>query len=291
MHKDKILRNFWLQTVFLGPALLFFITIVIVPFLMGIGYSLTQWNGISSKATFIGLKNFSALLSDEYFIKSFWFTARFSVTAVVLGNLLAFILALLLTSAMKTKNIFRAVFFLPNVISGFILGFIWQFIFVKVFAGIGELVNIGFFQLPWLGTPQTGFWATVIVQLWQMSGYLMLIYIAGLSSVPEELIESTRIDGANYWQVLKYLKIPMIMPSITISLFLSINSAFKMFDLNFSLTHGNFDTRGLAFDIYTEAFTNNNYGLGTAKALFFCVVVAVITIVQTIYTKRKEIDA
>lgn len=291
MHNNKSLSNFLQQTVFIGPALLFFTIVVLVPFIMGVGYSFTRWNGVNAKVTFNGIDNFIAIFSDENFIKAFWFTVRFSITAVVLGNSLAFILALLLTTAMKMKNIFRAVFFLPNVISGFILGFIWQFIFIKVFAEIGDSLNISFFQLPWLGTSGTGFWATVIVQIWQMSGYLMIIYIAGLSSVPKELVESTKIDGANYWQVIKNLTIPMIMPSITISLFLSINSAFKVFDLNFSLTHGNFDTRGLAFDIYTEAFTNNNYGLGTAKAIVFCVVVATITILQTIYTKKKEIDA
>jgi raffinose/stachyose/melibiose transport system permease protein len=146
------------------------------------------------------------------------------------------------------------------------------------------------FNLPWLGTHETGFWATVIVQLWQMSGYLMVIYIAGLSSVPRELLESSKIDGANWLQTLRHLKLPMIMPSITISLFLSISSAFKMFDLNFSLTKGNFDTRGLALDIYNEAFVSNNYGLGTAKAVFFFVIVAAITIIQTVVTKRKEVE-
>jgi raffinose/stachyose/melibiose transport system permease protein len=291
MHKDKKLNNFFQQTIFIGPALLFFTILVLIPFCMGVGYSFTKWNGISSKVSFVGFTNFTSLLSDDNFIKAFWFTARFSVVTVFLGNFMAFVLAMLLTTAMKMKNIFRAAFFLPNVISGFILGFIWQFIFVKVFAGIGDLTNIAFFQLPWLGTPATGFWATVIVQLWQMSGYLMIIYIAGISSVPKELQESFKIDGANRLQTLKYLTLPMIMPSITISLFLSINTAFKLFDLNYSLTHGNFDTRGLAFDIYTEAFTNNNYGLGTAKALFFFLVVATITILQTLYTKRKEIDA
>lgn len=289
MHSNRI-RSLWLQVAFIGPALLFFTAIIIIPFVMGLVYSMTNWNGISDKITFTGSGNYVKLFHDDYFINAFWFTTRFSVTAVILGNVLAFFLALMLTSALSLKNVYRAVFFLPNVISGFILGFIWQFIFVKVYMGIGEATNLPFFLLPWLGTHETGFWATVIVQLWQMSGYLMVIYIAGLSSVPKELLESSRIDGASFWKTLIHLKLPLIMPSITVSLFLSINSAFKMFDLNFSLTHGNFDTRGLALDIYNEAFASNNYGFGTAKAIFFFVVVAAITIIQTIYTKRKEVE-
>lgn len=289
MHSSKI-RNLWLQTVFMGPALLFFTAIIIIPFVMGLVYSTTNWNGISDKITFAGFRNYLKLFQDDYFIDALWFTVRFSVSVVILGNILAFILALMLTSEMNLKNIYRAVFFLPNVISGFILGFIWQFIFVKVFMGIGDATNLPLFLLPWLGTHETGFWGTVIVQLWQISGYLMVIYIAGLSSVPKELLESSRIDGANFLQMLIHLKLPMVMPSITVSLFLSINSAFKMFDLNFSLTHGNFDTRGLALDIYNEAFASNNYGLGTAKAVFFFVLVATITIIQTIYTKRREVE-
>lgn len=289
--KEKTLESIKLQIIFIGPALFFFTVIVVVPFLMGMGYSMTKWNGISSNVTFVGFKNFSSLLSDEYFMKSLFFTVRFSVTAVILGNLCAFFLALLLTSAIRLKKVYRAIFFIPNMVSGFILGFIWQFIFVKIFAKIGELTSIGFFELPWLGTASTGFWALIIVQLWQMSGYLMVIYIAGLSNVPIELAESIRMDGAGHIQELRYLTIPMIMPSITVSLFMSINTTFKMFDLNFALTRGNFDTRGLAMDIYAEAFTNNNYGLGTAKALIFCLLVAAITVAQTMYTKGKEIEA
>jgi len=280
--KNKKLENLKLQTIFIGPALFCFIVIVLVPFLIGMGYSLTKWNGVSKTVTFIGLENFYSLFSDDYFINSLVFTLKFSATAVIGGNILAFFLALLLTSAIRFKNAYRAAFFIPNMISGFILGFIWQFIFVKVFAKIGEHTGAGFFQLPWLGTASTGFWALIIVQLWQMSGYLMVIYIAGLSSVPAELAESMKIDGAGKFQELRYLTIPMIMPSITVSLFMSINNTFKMFDLNFTLTRGNFDTRGLAMDIY---------GLGTAKALIFCLLVAAITLMQTIYTKGKEIEA
>lgn len=291
MYSKKKVNGFFQQTIFLGPALIIFVIMVVIPFFMGMFYSFTKWNGISDNVTYVGFSNFTSLLSDSNFIKAFGFTIRDSITVVILANLIAFILAMLLTTAMKTKNILRTVFFLPNVISGLLLGFIWQFIFVKVFASIGDSTNIGLFQLPWLGTPATGFWATVIVQVWQLAGYLMVIYIAGISSVPKELMEASTIDGANKWQVLRNITVPMIMSSITVSLFLSISTTFKLFDLNFSLTHGNFDTRSLALDIYQEAFTSNNYGLGEAKALVFFIVVASVTILQTVYTKRKEINA
>ncbi len=291
MRSNKTIRNLMQQTIFIGPALFFFTCMVLIPFCMGMVYAFTRWDGVSSNVVFNGITNFKTIFSDEIFIKSFWFTSKFAATAVILANLLAFVLAMMLTVALKLKNVYRAIFFIPNVISGFILGFIWQFIFVRVFAAIGELTNIGFFQLPWLGTAATGFWATVMVQLWQLSGYLMVIYIAGLTSVPKDLVESTMIDGANWRQTLRHLTIPMIMPSISVCLFLSISSTFKLFDLNYSLTRGNFDTRSMALDVYNEAFLSNNYGLGTAKALVFCIIVATFTIIQAIYTKKKEVVA
>lgn len=291
MHSNRKISNLIQQTIFIGPALFFFTGMVLVPFFMSMIYAFTRWNGVSSNVVFNGFANFVTIFSDDNFIKSFWFTSKFTGVTVVLANFFAFVLAMMLTAFLKFKNVYRAIFFIPNVISGFILGFIWQFIFVRVFTAIGEATNIGFFQIPWLGSESTGFWGTVIVQLWQLSGYLMIIYIAGLTGVPKELIESAKIDGVNWWQTLRHLTIPMIMPSISVSLFLSINSAFKLFDLNYSLTHGNFDTRSMALDIYNEAFISNNYGLGTAKALVFFVIVATFTIIQTLYTKKREVVA
>lgn len=291
MDKKSDLKKRLIGFVFLGPALFFFLTVVIVPFFMGIYYSLTSWNGVSDKINFVGLSNYVKILHDENFLKAFTFTFRYTIVNVVLVNIVAFGLALLLSLHLKTRNILRTIFFLPNVLSGLILGFIWQFIFIKGFSVIGEITHIAFFQLPWLGTPSTGFWGTVIVSVWQLSGYLMVIYIAGLTNVPQELIEACKIDGASSFQVLKSVIIPMIMPSVTVCLFLSIANSFKIFDLNFSLTHGAFDTTSVAFDVYQEAFTNNNFGLGSAKAMIFCIVVAVISVSQVMITKRKEVEA
>jgi raffinose/stachyose/melibiose transport system permease protein len=281
------------QLVFIGPALLFFTIIVVVPFLMSIYYSFTEWNGVTTSVKWVGFDNFKQIIvGDEDFHKSFWFTTRFTVMMVLLANLVGLLLALLLTQALKTRNILRTVFFLPNVIGGLLLGFIWQFIFVKGFATIGEITKISFFELPWLGDAPTAFWGLVIVSVWQTAGYLMIIYIAGLANVPKDILEAARIDGATRWQALRSITFPLIMPAITVCLFLTISWAFKMYDLNVSLTKGGpfNSTESVALNIYEEAFRNNRYGLGTAKSVIFFMVVAVITLVQVWITKKREVE-
>jgi len=282
------------QAVFIGPALLFFCLIVVVPFLMSIYYSFTEWNGVTSQVVWTGVDNFKRIfLEDEGFRTSFWFTARYTLVAVLLTNTVGFALALLLTQPLKSRNVLRTIFFLPNVIAGLLLGFIWSFIFVKGFAAVGEVTGIGFFQLPWLGTESTAFWGIVIVSIWQNAGYLMVIYISALINIPRELLEAARIDGANRWQMLRSMIIPLTMPAFTVCLFLTISWSFKVFDLNLSLTGGGpfGSTESVALNIYREAFQNNRYGLGTAKALIFFVIVAAVTTMQVLYTKRKEVEA
>ncbi|WP_308636761.1 carbohydrate ABC transporter permease [Paenibacillus silvisoli] len=285
----------WLQqTVFVGPGLLFFVVIVFIPFLLGFYYSFTDWNGLDmNKARWTGLHNLELIADDTNFWHSFGFTIKFTVVTVIGANVLAFLLALVLTKPLKTRNVLRTIFFLPNVIGGILLGFIWQFIFTKGFGTIGELTNLPFFNLPWLGTPRTGFWGIVIVFVWQTAGYMMVIYIAALAGLPKDLMEASRIDGANYWQQLRSVIVPMIMPAITICLFLTTSNAFKMFDLNLSLTKGGpgTSTQSLAFNVYAEALNNNRYGLGTMKAMLFFIGVSIITITQVWLTKRKEVEA
>lgn len=293
MKQSKGLSGLLQQWVFIGPAFLFFALIVVIPFLMSIYYSFTEWNGVTTNVKFNGLDNFKHLLFDDKdYRNAFWFTTRITVTDVILTNLVGFLLALLLTQALKTRNVLRTIFFMPNVIGGLLLGFIWQFIFVKGFGTLGELTNWGFFQLPWLGDAPTAFWAIAIVSIWQGAGYLMIIYIAALSNVPKDMIEAAYIDGATRFQVLKSIIIPLIMPAVTVCLFLTISWNFKMFDLNFSLTKGGpfNSTESVSINIYQEAFRNNNYGLGTAKALVFFIVVAIISTIQVMYTKRKEVE-
>jgi raffinose/stachyose/melibiose transport system permease protein len=282
------------QWIFVGPALLFFTIIVVLPFLMSIYYSFTEWNGVTTNIKFNGLANFKYMLfEDKDYHRAFWFTTKFTVISLILTNLVGFLLALLLTQYLKTRNLLRTIFFMPNVIGGLLLGFIWQFIFVKGFATLGELTHLSFFELPWLGDAPTAFWALVIVNVWQTSGYLMIIYIAALLGVPRDMKEAAYIDGATAWQQLRKITIPLIMPAVTICLFLTISWSFKMFDLNISLTKGGpfNSTESVSLNIYQEAFRNNRYGLGTAKAFVFFLIVALISTIQVMYTKRKEVEA
>ncbi|WP_372661418.1 carbohydrate ABC transporter permease [Cohnella sp.] len=293
MKSRASFREWLLQTIFVGPALLVFVIIVALPFVLGLYYSFTDWNGVSEQVVWIGFGNFQELISDQGFWDSFGFTVRFTLVAVIITNLVGFILALILTQNLKLRNILRTIFFLPNVIGGLLLGFIWQFIFIKGFAAMGEWTGLPFFELAWLGDATTGFWAVVIVSVWTGSGYLMIIYIASLMNVPADLHEAASIDGASSWQRLRNITIPMIMPAVTICLFLALSWSFKTFDVILSLTRGGpyNSTQSVALNIYTEAFQNNRLGLGTAKAIVFFIVVALITTLQVWLTKRREVEA
>lgn len=293
-RRTRRLAEYVQQTVFVGPALLVFCLIVVAPFFMSLYYSFTDWNGVTTQVVWNGVDNFKRILmEDEGFRTSFWFTTKYTVVTVLLANIVGFGLSLLLTQPLRSRNVLRTIFFLPNVIAGLLLGFIWSFIFVRGFAAVGEVTGLGFFQLPWLGTEATAFWGIVIVSIWQNAGYLMVIYISALVNMPRELLEAARIDGANRWQMLRSMIIPLTMPAFTICLFLTISWSFKVFDLNLSLTGGGpfGSTESVALNIYKEAFQNNRYGLGTAKSLIFFVIVASVTTMQVLYTKKKEVEA
>ncbi|WP_334077033.1 sugar ABC transporter permease [Paenibacillus sanfengchensis] len=292
--RNRKLSQFGQQLFFVGPAVLFFTLVMIIPFAMGMYYSFTDWNGVSGQVSWVGFDNFKQIFSgDPDFWKSFGFTVRFTLLGVILTNLVGFFLAYFLTKPLKTRSVMRTIFFMPNVIGGLLLGFIWQFIFIKGFSTMGEMTGWSFFELPWLGDATTGFWAIVMVFVWQYSGYLMVIYIASLSNVSKEVLEAAEIDGATHFQILRSIIAPLIMPAVTVSLFLAISWSFKMFDLNLSLTKGGpfKSTESVALNIYNEAFLNNRYGLGTAKALLFFVIVALITLIQVRVTKSKEVEA
>jgi raffinose/stachyose/melibiose transport system permease protein len=293
-RKKANLKKILTYLAFVGPALIFFLVIQIIPFLMGIYYSFTSWNGVSSVVEWVGLENYIKIFeNDPKFFDSFIFTTKFMLASVIISNLLGFGLALLLNAALKSRNLLRTVFFIPNVIGGLLLGFIWQFIFVKGFAAIGNLTDLSIFKLPWLGDETTAFWGIVIVFAWQISGYMMVIYIAALQGVDQTLLEAARIDGASSWTLLTKIIIPLILPAFTICFFLTISMAFKIFDLNISLTGGGpfNSTQSVAINIYQEAFQNNRYGLGTAKSILFFLVVAIFTTVQVMMTKKREVEA
>ncbi|WP_435531360.1 carbohydrate ABC transporter permease [Pseudoneobacillus rhizosphaerae] len=292
--RNKTIKNILTYAAFVGPALLFFIVIQIIPFFMGVYYSFTSWNGVSSTAEWVGLANYIKIFkNDPGFVNSFLFTTKFMFAAVIISNFIGFGLALLLNAALKSRNLLRTVFFIPNVIGGLLLGFIWQFIFVKGFASIGKMTDLAFFKLPWLGDENTAFWGIVIVFAWQISGYMMVIYIAALQGVDQNLLEAAKIDGASNWTLLTKIIIPLILPAFTICIFLTISMAFKIFDINISLTNGGpfNSTQSVAINIYQEAFQYNRYGLGTAKSILFFIVVAIFTTVQVLATKKREVEA
>ncbi|NRG34198.1 sugar ABC transporter permease [Bacillus circulans] len=292
--KKKNWKEAGLFSLFVGPVFIAFTIVVLVPFFSGIYYSFTDWNGITGEIKWVGLDNFKYIFTDDkQFLQSFKLTAVYTVVAIILTNAIGFSLALLVTQKLKSSNLLRTVFFMPNLLGGLLLGFIWQFIFIRGFASIGELTGIPLFELAWLGDKNTAFWGIVIVSVWQGAGYIMLIYIAALQNIPKELIEAAKMDGANRFQVLRNIKVPLVAPAVTICLFLTTASSFKIFDGNLSLTNGGpfKSTEMLALNIYTEAFVNNRYGIGEAKALIFFIVVAAISILQVTITKRKEVES
>lgn len=283
--------GFWRHALFLGPASAAFLIAVLIPFIISMGYAFTDWNGVANKANFVGLKNFIDIFTGKSrFLDSFWFTLKISVVNVILINIVGTLFAVALTSKVKGRGAFRVMFYLPQTIGGLILGFVWQFIFVNGFPAIAETFHIGILNQQWLGTESTAFAALVIVSVWQNTGYVMVIMIAALSGIPSEMVESAKMDGANAVTVFFKVKLPLCISYITVSLFWTIANAFKMFDLNFSLTKGGpyGSTNSLALGIYNDAFSNNKYGLATAESMVFFVIIMVITGVQLYFTNKKE---
>ncbi len=284
--KCKYNKGFWL---FIAPSLFALIMVVIIPFLIGIFYTFTNWNGANPNYDFIGLSNYSNLFQDSQFIYSFKITIVYTIASVVSINLMGFGLAYFVTRNLKTKNFLRTGFFMPNLIGGLILGFIWQFLFNSVFTSIGTKLEINLLSTSLLQEKNTAILAMLIVSAWQYAGYIMVIYVAALENVPTDLIEASHIDGANGVQAFKHITLPMVAPSITICLFLTLANSFKLFDLNFSLTPLK-TTEMLSLNIYKEAFVSNNMGLGQAKAIIFFIFVTAISLTQVYFTKKREVE-
>lgn len=289
MRKSKKIKDlfFWL---FLSPILLAFLFVIVVPLFYGIYYSFTNWNGIGTPV-FKGFSNYVKILSDIDFRNSIFFTVKFVIASVIIINITGLTLALLVTQEIKGKTLFRTIFFMPNLIGGLILGFIWQFVFLESFNAIGEA--IGFEALKgWLSTTNTGFWGLIILTTWQMSGYIMIIYIAYLEGVPQELIEAAKIDGANPFQILWNIIFPLVAPAFTVSMFLTLSNSFKLYDQNLSLTGGApfKSTQMIAMNIYNTAFSDNKMAYAQSKAILFFIVVATISLIQVYYNKKREVE-
>ena len=279
--------------IFAIPGCAIFFAVVMIPFIYGFYLTLTDWNGVSSVKNIVGLSNYHAVFQDTEFWSSLGLTLKYVVITVLLVNIIAFLLAYALTNGIKGQNFFRAGFFTPNLIGGVVLGFIWQFIFSRVIVQIGENLGWKIFSQSWLSDPTKAFWTLVIVTVWQLSGYMMLINIAGFTGLSEDVLEAASIDGATGFQKMKSIILPLMVPSFVICLFFTLSRAFMVYDVNLTLTGGEpyGTTKLVAMHVYDKAFTARNYGVGQAEALILFVIVALISGVQIYIGKKKEVEA
>ena len=282
---EKALKKYGI--VFALPTFVAFAIGFIWPFIQGLYLSFCQFITID-KATFTGLENYIAIFQDAEFLAAFWFTVKFAVVSVVSINVIAFALALFLTRGLKGTNIFRTVFFLPNLIGGIVLGYIWQILINCVLS----LVEAPLLAL----NSEAGYWGLIILMCWQQIGYMMIIYIAGIQNIPEDVIEAARVDGANAWQTLIKVKLPMVMSSITVCVFLTLTNSFKLFDQNLALTAGKpyHETEMLALNIYQTFYGRAGAqwkGFGQAKAVIFCILVITISMFQLNATRKREVQS
>lgn len=293
MKKSSIGRYF---PIFVLPTLVAFSMFFLIPFLMGIGLSFFKFTTVAdmwqSSENFVGIKNYvTAFTTDNDFINALGFSSMFTLVSIVTVNVFAFILALLLTKEIKGVSVFRSVFFMPNLIGGIVLGYIWKLLINAILAklnsmGLTDGSNI-------TSNAAYGFFGLTVLTNWQLIGYMMIIYIAGLQNIPSDLIEAAQIDGASPLRILFTIKIPMVMPSITICMFLTLANTFKMFDQNLSLTGGGPEkqTQMLALDIFKTFFDRDGWqGVGQAKAVVFFIIVALIALIQLKITNKKEIE-
>lgn len=277
----KVLKKYF--PLFALPTFLAFLIGFVVPFGMGIYLSFCKFTTVTD-SQWVGLQNFKDIFRDPEFIHALWYTSLFTLVSVVTINFFGFAIAMLLTKGIRGTNIFRTVFFMPNLIGGIVLGYIWQLILNGILAYAG--VTLTFSEV-------YGFWGMIILMNWQQIGYVMIIYIAGIQNVPGELLEAARIDGATNGQVLRKVILPMVMPSITICSFLTLTNSFKLFDQNLALTNGapSNNSELLALNIYNTFYGRAGFeGVGQAKAVVFFLIVGAIAIVQLVLTNRKEVQ-
>jgi raffinose/stachyose/melibiose transport system permease protein len=289
--KNKTLRDSINFSSFLLPAFILYSIFFLFPFFSGILYSFTRWNGISFSKDFIGIENFKEIFSDKRFLNSLFFTFKYALLNVIFINILAFALALMLDRTVKGIGFLRSIFFMPNVISMVIVGFIWQFIFMNVVGEVSKFTGMPFLNQSWLGNPNIALYSVVLVSVWRGTGYMMIIYLAGLQTINSEIIDASRIDGASNWGKFIYIILPLMIPSINICLFMTIANSFKMFDLVFAMTRGGpgYATEVISLNLYNEAFLNDRYGYGIAKAVVLAIIIMIVTYIQLKVLKKREV--
>lgn len=289
MSQSKRTKSFTKFLSFGAAPLIIFIGVLVYPFMQGLFLTFTDWDGFDYTKV-EGIQNYKDSLTDPHFWTTMAFTLKFVLVSVILVNLVAFGLALLVTSKLKSSNLFRTFFFIPNLIGGVVLGVIWQFIFNTAITSVARKFNIPFFQDSWLNDTNKAFWALIIVTVWQASGYMMIIYITGLISIEPEVVEAATVDGASPLKLLTAIKIPLMAQAFTISLFLTMRNGFMAYDVNLALTGGGpFRTTELiSMHIFQEAFAFGNFGTGQAKAVLMFILVAFAALVQVAVSKRME---
>lgn len=279
---DKNIKKYF--PVFVLPTLISFIVVFLIPFILGIFLSFTKFTTVDN-ATWVGIENYvKAFTQDTNFLNALWFTIKFTFVSIITVNFFAFCLALILTKAIKGKTFFRTVFFMPNLIGGIVLGYIWNLLINSI---------LGIFGYDITYDANFGFWGLIFLMNWQMIGYMMVIYIAGIQNIPKELNEAAKIDGASSLKTLRHITIPMVMPSVTICLFLTLTNSFKLFDQNLALTGGApaKETSMLALDIFNTFYGRIGWqGVGQAKAVVFFLILALIAFIQLKITGRREVE-
>lgn len=284
-RRDYMKINKAWYAVFTAPLMIVFFLVVIVPFVIGFGLSFVEWDGLGKHAvTFVGISNYVNVFRDARFLASAGRTTLYTILCVICVNVVGLIFALLVTTKLKTANIARTMLFVPYLIGGLILGYIWKSVFSEFFISIG-LGN-------WLTDRTKAMIAMVVVTTWQMAGYVMIVYITGIMAISEDVLEAAMVDGATYLQTLFRVKFPLLMPSFTICLFLTLSNCFKVYDVNIALTGAgpNYQSEMFSLNIYNEIFDLSNFGYGQAKAIIFFLIIAVITLVQVSITKKREVE-
>ena len=289
------------EFLFLLPTLIAFLMVIIIPFIFGIYYSFTDWQGTGAVTQTVGFENYKAVFQEPGFLHSFLVTLLFTVLNIITVNVVAFIISLLVTSEIRGRNVYRAGFFVPNLIGGIVLGLVWQFIFSNILPSIGQTLGWPTLSKSLISNKDTVMFTMVTVNTWQYAGYIMLIYVAAIQGISKSVMEAAEVDGARYWTRVSKIQIPLMANAFTISLFLTLTNSFKMYDVNVALTNGGpvsifmgkpvQASELLALNIYNTAFKYNNMAQGQAKAVIFFVVLTIFSVIQVTWNKSKEVEA
>lgn len=289
----NVIQRRLVYVAFVGPMLVLFFMFIFIPFIRSILYSFQDWDGIRSEIHWVGWKNYIGLFKDSNFARTITFTLKYVAATVIAYNVLGLLLAVALNTRLKMRNFLRTAFFLPTVMGLVVVGFLWNFIIKHMFPQLGQFMGIDLLKDNWLSLPSHSFWAIIIVTVWHGLGYYMIIYLAGLQGVSSDLKEAAEIDGAGKLTLFWSIILPLIRPSITICVFLSIVHGFKSFDLNYSLTMGGpyGTTESISYQIYQDAFSSDLFSYASAKAVIFFLILALFSVTQVALMKRKEVEA